>query len=128
MTDAATVFPEWPDLRPLGDRGETFLLLRPYLYRPEGILVPAGFVHNMASVPRRAWSLVGPFDLGPGALVHDYTYSPTDDRVVRALTRRRCDEIFRRMMLERNVDPRLAEKAYWLVRLFGFSHFRKAAR
>ena len=39
------------------------------------ITVPAGFVTDLASVPRLFWGLVSPWDVAKAAVIHDYLYA-----------------------------------------------------
>ena len=38
------------------------------------ITVPAGYVTDLASVPRAAWTIISPFDVARSAVVHDLLY------------------------------------------------------
>ena len=81
--------------RRLGDGDRQ--LTEPLVYRYSGqeITVPVGFVTDFATIPRYAWTLIGP----PGgkyaesAVVHDYLlqYPMLGER---KLTRKDCDGIF----------------------------------
>ena len=132
-----STFPEWPLLEPVS--AERFRLAEPYLYQwsKDGttyqITVPTGFVHNMASTPKAIWWLIGPFDLGPAATVHDYGYHyggrfPIGE--VKKLadvwvdlpdpwSRREVDRLFGRMMRESRVAKWRRRMAYRAVRWFG---------
>jgi hypothetical protein len=38
------------------------------------ITVPAGYVTDLASVPRAAWAVISPFDVARAAVIHDLLY------------------------------------------------------
>lgn len=81
------------DLRILDDPGELFAVINDFAFQSDSlglIPVPAGFVTDLASVPRLpfAYLIVG----GKGkkaAVVHDWLYS------TRKCTRAQADEVFR---------------------------------
>lgn len=94
-------------------------LQRPLTYAPGGagetITVPAGFVTDLASIPRLAWTLLPPD--GPwvkAAVVHDFLYDTNGggvwkghpSGVTRATpyTRAESDGILREAMADRGVD------------------------
>lgn len=75
---AKQAFPERLEMAAFGD-GEHWYLLEPFVYyadpRLEPVVVPKGFVTDMASVPSVLESIVprwGPH--GPAAVVHDFLY------------------------------------------------------
>ena len=38
------------------------------------ITVPAGYITDLASVPRAAWAFISPFDVARSAVIHDMLY------------------------------------------------------
>lgn len=120
-----TAFPEWPILQPV-DNGSRYELEDDYVY--EGWLtVPKGFLFDMASTPRFVWGLVSPFDLGPGALIHDYGYhvrgafSPD----TAAWTRAAVDKLFLKAMKQFKIPFWKRQNAYYAVRIFGQGRWRE---
>lgn len=125
MSHPETHWPEWPLLRPLGS-GEQFVLEADYVYEL-WLRVPAGFVHDMASVPKVLWALISPFDLGPAALVHDYGYSVRGrfSPSTRPWTRASVDSLFNNMMKASGVAWWRRRTAYLAVRAFGARRWKK---
>ena len=66
------------DLRALSD-GDHWKTLDPIAYKDdagEALLVPAGFITDLASVPRVFWNILPPFGKYDGAaILHDWLYS-----------------------------------------------------
>ena len=84
------------------------------------IIVPEGFVTDLASIPRILWSFDPPFDgkYVLSAILHDYLY--TYDIVK---SRKLADNIFYVAMLEEGTSKFRALKFYLIVRMFGGSHY-----
>ncbi len=109
------------------------------LYR---VVVPEGFDHDFASVPRILWALIAPLDLGLGSIFHDWLYRnggrvPTlrwDARaggwetVHEPWTRVLADELFARIMREQGVPRWRRRCAYLAVRVAGFGYWRACVR
>ena len=109
-------------------------LERPLTYQPSGaeftITVPAGFVTDLASIPRWAWTVLPPD--GPwvkAAVIHDFLYQtqgdgkwkghPSGNSRPEAYTRAEADGILRDAMEDRGVGP-LARNIIWAaVRIGG---------
>jgi hypothetical protein len=106
----------------------------PLAYRPgdmaETITVPAGFVTDLASIPRWAWNLLPPD--GPwvkGAIIHDFLYATRGTGVWKrhpaAITRStpysraEADEILREALENRGVDWLRRNIIWAAVRLGG---------
>ena len=114
------------------------------------VTVPAGFVTDLASVPRLLWAIVPRDGLHNGAaVVHDFLYQhrgrpqvplcgpdacQTGSTLERLslhgympagedakLTRKQCDEAFLYLMLAAGVSKGLAQTMYRAVRLFGWA-------
>lgn len=95
------------------DLGEdSWRMIEPLVYVTKSnlqIVVPVGYVHDLASVPRWAWRIVRPDH--PTArrpsVVHDYIY--TD--LTKYLTKKEADNIFYEALLEEGTSRVLA----WLM-------------
>jgi hypothetical protein len=100
---------------------------KPISYRPAGttdeITVPAGFVTDLASIPRWAWTILPPD--GPwvkAAVIHDFLYQtkgtgvwkghPSGDTRPTPYTRAQADGILREAMEDRQVGP-VARNIIW---------------
>ena len=78
------------------------------------VLVPTGFVTDLASIPRVFWQLLRPEGrYAYAAVVHDYLYW-TQTR-----PREEADEIFKIAMEDSKVDSRVIKTIYQAVREFG---------
>ena len=100
------------------ERGNIFTLLRPLSVC--GLIVPAGFESDGASVPRLLWGVV--FPRGDrkalcGAIVHDYIYRTHPE----GWTRADADEVFLYLLQHGGVSYIRRIRAYFGVRLFGKS-------
>lgn len=84
----------------------------------EIVTVPAGFVTDLASVPRALWSIFPPHgSWAKAAIVHDYLYSSGKTSRVYA------DRVFLEGMEVLGVPLLKRQLMYWAVRLFGESSF-----
>jgi hypothetical protein len=84
-------------------------------YRHDGasVIVPEGFVTDLASVPRILWAIFPPFGrYTEAAVVHDYLYRIEADR-------KEADKEFYYIMRDEGVKKWKAKLMYWAVRLFG---------
>jgi len=80
----------------------------------ERVLVPQGFVTDLATIPRVFWQVLRPTGrYAYAAVVHDYLYW-TQRR-----SREEADEIFRVAMEDSKVDAITVETLYQAVRQFG---------
>lgn len=130
----------YPQVEPLEGNRYRLVSLYTYEWEHEGevyrITVPAGFVNNLASVPRILWFYISPFDLGRAALVHDYLYARRGRLPLGYFTRKKdngwhwepvdkpwsrydADRLFARMMRESGVSRTKRRRAFWAVRIFG---------
>lgn len=83
------------------------------------ITVPAGFVTDLATVPRVLWPLMAPSGQHQlAAIVHDYLY-----QCVGAVSRFLADAIFRDLMSHLDVPLWRRVLAYYAVRAFGGRHW-----
>jgi len=116
-------------------------LQRPLTYRPgddpgEEITVPAGFVTDLASIPRWAWVLLPPD--GPwvkAAIIHDFLYATGGDGVwkrhspgitrAEPYTRAEADKILRQAMHNRGVDVVRRNIIWAAVRVGGWAGWGK---
>lgn len=85
------------------------------------IVVPKAFITDGASIPRIFWSILQPF--GPyfkAALIHDFLYSPMNDKFTRA----EADAIFKEAMFNLGIGWIKREAIYRSVRVFGGSSYK----
>lgn len=84
------------------------------------IEVPAGFVTDLATVPRIFWILLPPDGkYAKAAIIHDYLY----DNALR--TKKEADRIFLDGMDVLGVPKWKRTVMYWAVRLFGRGNYNK---
>ncbi len=102
-------------------------------YEALALVVPEGFTHDFASVPRVLWSLVAPFDLGLASIFHDWLYRHAGEVVTLGRptggsdwepidtpwTRRDADRLFARIMREQGVSKLRRRSAFLAVQRFG---------
>lgn len=82
------------------------------------IRVPAGFVTDLASIPRVMWNLLPPHGrYAKAAIVHDYMYASASG------PRAKADRIFFEAMRVLKVKMSVALLMYTAVRFFGRKHF-----
>ncbi len=92
------------------------------------IIVPAGFITDMASIPQIFWNILppdGPY--GKAAVVHDYLYrtgGKVDVSPAHTFTKAEADNIFYEAMGELGVAGWRKWIMYQAVRLFGGSSFK----
>lgn len=127
-----TKFPDQPVLqvvkvahrsRWLGDKW-LYELVDPYVYEDAdgiSILVPSGFRHDGASVPRLAYTISGLTPDGlirAAALVHDFLYR-FKGRVEPISTRRQADALFVKIMRASGIRETQIWLAWLAVRIGG---------
>lgn len=84
------------------------------------VLVPAGFITDLASVPRALWSVFPPHGkYAKAAILHDYLYEHAIN------TKRYADNIFLEAMEVLGVPKWRRLAMYWAVRLFGRGNYGK---
>ena len=108
----------------IGD--DLWVVTEPYFYAPQsgiGIVVPAGFETDGASVPRVLWGAIPPFGLHfNAAVVHDALYRSD---AANKLPKEICDKIFLEIM-ERDGVPELRRSAmYEAVVTMGYSSYHR---
>lgn len=109
--------PPSPASRPSGNN-RVFILVEPLRYEvgTTGVVitVPAGFVTDYASIPRRLWSVYSPHDqYSRAAIVHDYLYWS------QLCSRKQADNLFMIAMKESNVPFGTREAVYRVVKSIG---------
>jgi hypothetical protein len=117
-------FPDPIQLEPLAD-GRRWRVLAAFRYQSRGreVVVPAGFVTDMASVPRALWWLMPPWDrYGPAAIVHDLDYRQ------QWVSRAEADALFLAGMAALKVPGPRRWVIYLALRLFGGFAWRANAR
>jgi hypothetical protein len=86
-------------------------------------VVPAGFVTDLASVPRVFWFIAPRWGKhGPAAILHDYLYRTGE------VDRRTADNRFADVMDLCNVHPIFADAMFFAVRIFGFHAWARKRR
>jgi len=104
-------------VRSVGDR--TWELMEPFEWY--GIIVPAGFITDFASIPRPFWSFINPAGrVKPASIPHDFLYSRQGKLDHTTLTRKRCDQIFLEIMVVIKMKWIKRHLAYRAVRIFGW--------
>lgn len=106
------------------------------------LVVPVGFRHDFASVPRLLWTFISPLDLGLASIYHDHLYQeggqvttlewdperrdwkPRTDPWSRAAS----DALFARIMREQGVRKWKRRAAYLAVRVAGWAYWRGQAQ
>ena len=84
------------------------------------ITVPAGFVTDLASIPRAFWSLLPPHGrYAKAAIIHDWLYATGIGG------REYADDVFLEAMEVLGVSPWKRKTMYWAVRAFGASRYKK---
>jgi hypothetical protein len=94
------------------------------------VTVPAGYITDLASVPRIAWAVIAPFDVARAAVVHDILYEKINgafkkgdikSKSEREEYRAIADKVFKQGM--EFAEPKVAGfkiwSAYNAVRIFG---------
>jgi hypothetical protein len=120
------IFPQPLDLRarPVGPDGKRLWeILRPFpAVTSLGIITtPAGFITDLASVPRILWPAYSPFDdYLESAIPHDWGYSPLNDR----FTRRQIDDMMLELMFNSGVSARRRHAVHTAVRRFGWRSYK----
>jgi hypothetical protein len=107
--------------------GRESIIGRSFEYRildtDEHIIIPAGFVTDLASTPRIIWALLPPFgNYQRAAIVHDYLYW------TQACTRDQADKAFWLAMFESEVGYVARKIVYEAVRNFGANPWNKNGR
>lgn len=94
-------------------------LAKAYTYKDGSgeVKVPAGFVTDLASVPRAFWWLIAPMELSAVApIIHDYLYQTGGDGG--RYSRKSADQMFLTIMARESVPVWRRLSAYVAVRWF----------
>jgi hypothetical protein len=86
------------------------------------ITIKSNFITDGASIPKLFWSIIGnPLenDLLKPAIIHDGLYT------LMQLKRLECDKLLKEMLLFNGTSKMKAYLIYYIVRLFGGSHWKK---
>ena len=123
------MFKSWLDLRAYADR--EWIVLHDLEWRSDTahVIVPRGFVTDLASIPR---PLRGLLDVtGPSrapAVLHDYLYCFQRDAAGTPVTRRWADDLFRIALAGAGVSL-VTRSLYWSgVRLGGWRYWGRRGR
>lgn len=106
-----------PKLLPIGDN--QWEVVEDFIYQLNDfqIIVPKGFITDLASVPKILWGLCPPHGKHTtAAVVHDYLYSEYNEY---GINRTLADKIFLRIMKEYHVSYIIRNIMYRGVRMFG---------
>lgn len=122
-----------PALRHIG--GGRWVLLEPHRFEFDGfsVGVPAGYIYDLASIPRPLGALLARYDLSTAApLLHDFLYGwcgvPPSETVTpptRTFTRAEVDRLFLETMERCGVGVVARRVAYLAVRTFGWLVWRR---
>lgn len=134
MSNGAIFFPERPELRMLG--GGQWQLCHDYIVPIElakirgSLDIPAGFITDLASVPRPIRLLIDRTELGGAApIAHDYLYQHggcyTFDHCLR---RRQVDRLFLVLMRKEGVRRWKRLMGWSAVRLAGWACWHKCGK
>jgi hypothetical protein len=105
-------------------RSNTFVLQEPVQYVTDRfpslpmITVPAGFLTDLASIPRILPMALSKNRIQSAAIVHDWLYRNTE--VIKGQTRKKVDLIFKDAMIDNGVARFRASLYYSAVRSFGW--------
>lgn len=104
--------------------GDSWQLVEPLIYsHPQhGVIkVPAGFITDLASIPRLFHRIVNPCTSGTRrpAIIHDYLYSGATE-----LTRKAADLVLYDALRECGINWALAHAMYYAVWIGGARHWR----
>ena len=116
------VFGNLPELSPFAD-GKYWFLRSPLEWESKDgtkVTVPAGFVTDMASIPRFLWVILPPWGrYGNAAIVHDFLYWDQQ------MSRREADLVMYEGMQDMKVGCLKRFLIYRSLRLFGWVAWRK---
>lgn len=106
--------------------GEDVRISVEVLASPITIRIDAGYLFNLASIPRPVYPLIAPFELSVLApLVHDFIYDHEGIcpqwtvEPYRTFTRKEADILFLALMAKEQIPAWRRKPAYRAVRLFG---------
>jgi hypothetical protein len=112
-------------VKSVGDR--SWQIIEPFYFyfdekdKSNGVVVPAGFITDFASVPRILWSIYPPTGrYSKATVIHDYLYSAGKSM---GYDRKFCDKMLLNGMEALDVGFFVRLPMYIGVRLFGFLRF-----
>lgn len=111
-------------LKYYGDRDqfEVWVPIKYQLSNGIKIIVPKGWVTDMASTPRFIWSIFPPFGkYGFASVIHDYLYESPEILV----SRKFADAEFKRIMISNGVSKIVASIFYIYVYILGGINWKK---
>jgi hypothetical protein len=94
------------------------------------VLVPAGFVSDLASIPRLFWSIPGfsPLDRsGRPAIFHDWCYSTRSTGILPEFSRLQADDALSACLEDEGENVVIRALIEEAVRAFGAGHWKKTA-
>ena len=118
-------------------QSESWIMQDDYFDRTAKVIIPKGFKCDLASVPRILWPIIAPFELSEAApLVHDYLYrnagleiqtyfDTAESGGARYFPKKTADNLFRSIMLREKVPAWKANVAFYAVKWFAKSVWRK---
>ena len=119
-------FPHSLDMRK--HEGGFWRLITPFTYRSAllgKIVVPAGFITDLASVPWFArWYVSRDGNHTRAAVIHDYLYARSSEASFPDISRRTADRVFLEALRVCGLRPTLARVLYSAVRIGGGSSLR----
>lgn len=123
-----SIFPDMPQFRihDWHDDGIVMRLTHPCRIMTSAgmVTIPAGFLTDGLSIPRFAWSIVGPSTGGAflAGLLHDFLYSRDSDGIFE-VSRAKADDLFREAMY--NLGIGFKRNLIWsAVRMFGWRFYK----
>lgn len=137
----AFAFPCQPDIIPVVSADipheyrlrSRYTVPKRYSALPFDLTIPLGFFTDGASAPQYTWSLIGITPDGlwrAAAITHDWLYGVGGNvfagGVWFKLSRKDCDKVLKRLMLESGCSRFQTWETYMAVRLFGGGHFHEA--
>ncbi len=116
-------FDRLPTSTPLGDGRWRLEYSVIYSGRTDEWIIPSGFVHDWASIPRWLWPIAGPVsNYGASAVMHDWMYR------TQPVSRKDADGLFRRTLKEAGVGWFRRRSMYLAVRVFGGGAWKRCGR
>ena len=114
----------FPNIIPIipDETGQRFeVLCDTLIYYPDENIrftIPSGYISNLASIPKRFWSIAAPLDYHwRAAIIHDYMY---DHPEIINSQFKLADRLFKQTMYTHNTKPWKVHSFYFLVKHFGF--------
>ena len=105
---------------------DRFMLVEDFYYQDDefnvNLIIKKGFIYDGASIPRMFWRLIGgKFQpkFQRGATIHDKLYNKN------IFDRKKCDQIFRKILIEDGCSKALANTMYSALRVGGGIAYRK---